>query len=38
VADLDRDFLAFLERSNESTVSGRTAYHAEYLLITATKR
>lgn len=38
VADLDRDFLTFLERSNQSSVPGRTAYEAEYLLVTAIKR
>ncbi|SBS71395.1 conserved hypothetical protein [uncultured Mycobacterium sp.] len=37
-ADLDRDFLAFLDAWNLSTEPGRTAYSAEYLLITATKR
>lgn len=38
VADLDRDFLAFLEQWNRSSEPGRTAYDAEYLLVTATKR
>ncbi len=38
VAALDRDFLAFLEQTDESPEPGRTAYHAEYLLVTATKR
>jgi len=38
VAALDRDFLAFLEKWNQSTQDGHTAYEAEYLLITATKR
>jgi hypothetical protein len=38
VAALDRDFLTMLENWNSSTEPGRTAYHAEYLLITATKR
>ena len=37
VAALDRDFLAFLTEWNRSTEAGRTAYHAEYLLVTATK-
>jgi ubiquinone/menaquinone biosynthesis C-methylase UbiE len=37
LADLDRDFLAFLETWNQSTQPGRTAYDAEYLLVTATK-
>ena len=37
VAALDRDFLAFLTEWNQSTEPGRTAYHAEYLLVTATK-
>jgi ubiquinone/menaquinone biosynthesis C-methylase UbiE len=38
LADLDRDFLTFLEAWNQSTQPGRTAYDAEYLLVTATKR
>jgi hypothetical protein len=38
VADLDRDFLAMLTDWNQSSESGRTEYHAEYLLVTATKR
>ncbi|MBJ8345480.1 class I SAM-dependent methyltransferase [Antrihabitans sp. YC2-6] len=38
VAQLDRDFLAMLTRWNASTESGRTAYEAEYLLVTAIKR
>ncbi len=38
VADLDRDFLAFLTDWNKSAESGTTAYHAEYLLVTATKK
>lgn len=38
VADLDRDFLAFLESTNAATEPGRTAYEAEYLVVTATKR
>ena len=37
VADLDRDFLSFLTASNEATEPGKTAYPAEYLLVTATK-
>ena len=37
LADLDRDFLSFLETWNQSTQPGRTAYDAEYLLVTATK-
>ena len=37
VADLDRDFLRFLIEWNRSTDPGRTAYDAEYLLITGTK-
>ncbi len=37
VAALDGDFLAFLEEWNRSTEPGRTVYHAEYLLVTATK-
>lgn len=36
--ELDTRFLAFLERSNQGQVFGRTAYPAEYLLITAVKR
>lgn len=35
---LDREFLAFLTESNQAGVPGRTAYDAEYLLVTATKR
>ncbi len=35
VADLDRDFLAFLEDWNQTDEPNRTAYHAEYLLVTA---
>ena len=35
VAALDRDFLSFLTEWNQSTEPGRTAYHAEYLLVTA---
>jgi ubiquinone/menaquinone biosynthesis C-methylase UbiE len=38
VADLDRDFLAFLNEWNESDEPNRTAYTAEYLLVTAVKR
>jgi SAM-dependent methyltransferase len=38
LADLDRDFLAFLVAWNQATEAGRTAYPAEYLLVTATKR
>jgi ubiquinone/menaquinone biosynthesis C-methylase UbiE len=38
VAELDAQLLDFLERWNQSSVSGRTAYSAEYLLITALKR
>ena len=37
VSALDRDFLSFLTDWNHSTEPGRTAYHAEYLLVTATK-
>jgi ubiquinone/menaquinone biosynthesis C-methylase UbiE len=35
---LDSDFLAFLTEWNRSTQPGTTEYHAEYLLVTATKR
>jgi ubiquinone/menaquinone biosynthesis C-methylase UbiE len=35
--DLDRDFLSFLTASNQATQPGKTAYAAEYLLVTATK-
>jgi SAM-dependent methyltransferase len=38
VEQLDRDFLAFLIEWNQATEAGQTAYDAEYLLITATKR
>ncbi len=38
MAELDRDFLAFLENWNQATEPGRTAYQAEYLVVTATKR
>ena len=37
-AALDRDFLDLLTRWNRSTVDGRTAYGAEYLLVTGIKR
>lgn len=37
VADLDRAFLEMLTSWNESTTPGKTAYRAEYLLVTATK-
>jgi ubiquinone/menaquinone biosynthesis C-methylase UbiE len=38
VAELDRDFLTLLTDWNQATDPGRTAYDAEYLLVTATKR
>ncbi|WP_197380722.1 class I SAM-dependent methyltransferase [Mycolicibacterium mengxianglii] len=38
LAGLDRDFLALLENWNRATEPGRTAYDAEYLLVTAVKR
>ncbi|MEW5812870.1 MAG: methyltransferase domain-containing protein [Actinomycetota bacterium] len=38
VAALDRDFLDFLTAWNGSDEAGSTAYDAEYLLVTATKR
>ena len=38
VAELDRDFLTLLENWNQANEPGRTAYDAEYLLVTATKR
>jgi ubiquinone/menaquinone biosynthesis C-methylase UbiE len=38
VAELDARFLDFFEGWNQSPVPGRTAYSAEYLLITAVKR
>ncbi|MFB1298676.1 class I SAM-dependent methyltransferase [Mycobacterium sp. pW049] len=38
VAELDEAFLRFLTEWNRSAESGRTAYDAEYLLVTATKR
>jgi hypothetical protein len=37
-AQLDREFLAFLDRWNQSTEPDRTAYASEYLLVTAVKR
>jgi ubiquinone/menaquinone biosynthesis C-methylase UbiE len=37
VADLDRDFLEFLQECNEADGAGRTAYTAEYLMVIATK-
>ena len=36
--ELDRDFLAFLTNWNRAVDAGHTAYDAEYLLVTATKR
>ena len=38
LAELDREFLAFLEQWNESAEPGTTAYRSEYLLVTAVKR
>lgn len=38
VAELDEAFLDFLAAWNRSAESGRTAYDAEYLLVTATRR
>jgi ubiquinone/menaquinone biosynthesis C-methylase UbiE len=38
VAELDRDFLAFLTEWNQAAEAAKTAYDAEYLLVTATKR
>jgi ubiquinone/menaquinone biosynthesis C-methylase UbiE len=38
LAALDADFLALLEQSDTATESDSTAYPAEYLLVTATKR
>ncbi len=38
VEALDRDFLEFLTSWNRSEETGSTAYDAEYLLVTATKR
>lgn len=35
IAALDRDFLGFLTDANQSAEPGRTAYDAEYLLLTA---
>nr|WP_090343687.1 class I SAM-dependent methyltransferase [Mycolicibacterium malmesburyense]CRL74844.1 type 11 methyltransferase [Mycolicibacterium malmesburyense] len=35
VQALDRDFLAYLTESNRADAPGRTAYDAEYLLVTA---
>jgi hypothetical protein len=37
-AALDDDFLQFLTAWNRADEPGRTAYHAEYLLVTARKR
>lgn len=37
LADLDRDFLSFLTAWNQAEEPGKTAYPAEYLLVTATK-
>lgn len=37
-ATLDRDFLTLLEQWNHQTDPGRTAYTAEYLVVTGTKR
>ena len=37
VAELDRAFLEFLTSWNRATEPGRTAYEAEYLLVTARK-
>jgi hypothetical protein len=37
IADLNRDFLAFLAEWNQTTEPGQTAYDAEYLVVTATK-
>jgi len=37
LADLDGDFLSFLTVWNQATELGKTAYLAEYLLVTATK-
>jgi hypothetical protein len=37
-AELDREFLAFLDRWNQSTEPGRTAHPSEYLLVAAVKR
>ena len=38
VDDLDRDFLNLLTTWNRAGTADRSVYHAEYLLITATKR
>ena len=38
IVELDRAFLAFLDRWNQSVEPGTTAYRAEYLLVTAVKR
>jgi ubiquinone/menaquinone biosynthesis C-methylase UbiE len=38
VEALDRDFLRFLTKWDQATDPGRTAYDAEYLLVTAMKR
>lgn len=38
VSALDADFLSFLTEWNQATEPGSTAYPAEYLLLTATKR
>ncbi len=38
LAALDADFLTLLEQADTATESDRTAYPAEYLLVTATKR
>jgi SAM-dependent methyltransferase len=38
VEALGRDFLSFLTEWNQATERGQTAYEAEYLLMTATKR
>jgi hypothetical protein len=37
-ADLDREFLNFLEDWNQSEEPGKTAYPSDYLLVTAVKR
>jgi hypothetical protein len=38
VAELDHDFLTLLENWSTATGQSSTAYQAEYLLVTATKR
>lgn len=38
IESLDRDFLQLVNHWNRSTDPQRTSYHAEYLLVTATKR